>query len=89
MHNTFYSPFDAFILIVIGLNSLALAMFDYSDRDSLTLRNQIIDIAGQAFTIIFTIESLLEIVARGLILHKRAYLRDGWCCVDFVVIVTG
>jgi len=38
--------FDNFILFIIFMNSLTLAIYDYSDRDSLTMRNQIIDIAG-------------------------------------------
>jgi hypothetical protein len=38
---------------------------------------------------IFALEAIMEIIARGLILHKRAYLRDGWCILDFVVVISG
>ena len=77
------------ILIVIGLNSLSLALYDYSDRDSLTQKNQVVDFIGNIFTMIFATEAVLEIISRGFLFHKRAYLRDGWCILDFLVVTTG
>lgn len=74
---------------MILLNSLVLVLYDYSDRDSLTYKNQILDIAGSVFTCIFTLECFLKILAQGLILHKKSYLRDGWNCIDFVVVISG
>ena len=74
---------------MIVLNSVALAAYDYNDKDSNSVRNYYLDMIGKIFTIIFTTESVLEIIARGLILHPRAYLRDGWCVLDFVVVISG
>ena len=74
---------------MIVLNSLALAMEDYSDRDSLTTENQILDTIQTVFTYIFTLECVMKIIAHGFILHKGAYLRDWWNVIDFVVVISG
>jgi hypothetical protein len=81
--------FDYGIMFVIFLNSLSLAMYDYNDRDSLTAKNQFLDHCGDIFTFVFAAEGALEILARGFILHNRSYMRDGWCILDFFVIVSG
>ena len=39
------------------------------------------------FTVAFTLEMVLKIVARGFVLHKHAYLRDSWNCLDALVVV--
>lgn len=64
-------------------------MFDYSDRNSKTKYNQVLDILGLTFTLIFTLEALLKILALGFIFNKYAYLRDGWNFIDFFVVLTG
>lgn len=74
---------------MILLNSISLALYDYSDRDSTTINNQIIDMAGQVFTMLFAIESCLEIIAKGFIIHKNAYLKNGWGILDFLVVISG
>lgn len=84
-----YRYFDYCIMLVIFLNSICLALFDYNDRENLTRKNQILDLCGDVFTFIFAFEGVLEIVARGFILHRRSYMRDGWCVLDFFVIVSG
>jgi len=81
--------FEWFVILCILGNSLCLALYDYSDRDSLTERNQILDLIGFVFTIIFTLEALIKIIAMGFILHPQAYLRDGWNVIDFFVVTTG
>jgi voltage-dependent calcium channel L type alpha-1D len=68
---------------------VALALYDYSDRDSTTRRNQILDIAGTAFTGIFTAECVLKILGVGFIIHPKSYLRDGWNLIDFGVVIAG
>ena len=81
--------FENFILLSILLNSILLALYDYSDRDSLTEYNQILDKIGMAFTGIFTMEFVLKTIALGFILHKKAYLRSGWNLIDFTVVMSG
>jgi len=38
------------------------------------------------FTVLYTIESLIKMLARGLIVDEFAYLRDFWNWLDFVVV---
>jgi hypothetical protein len=76
-------------MAVIFLNSLFLAIYDYSDREERYSRNRFIVKAGFIFTIIFTIECVLKISAMGFIIHHKAYLRDGWNWIDFIVVITG
>jgi len=41
------------------------------------------------FVIIYCIEAATKIIANGFLLHKDAYLRNGWNILDFVVVVVG
>jgi hypothetical protein len=74
---------------MIILNSISLALYDYSDRNSTSKKNQILDDIGNGFTIIFAIECLLKIIGMGFIVHKKSYLRDGWNFIDFFVVLSG
>ena len=37
----------------------------------------------------FTVEAVLKIISMGFIVHRFAYLRDGWNWIDFFVVVLG
>lgn len=39
------------------------------------------------FTGFYTLEVILKILARGFILDKFSFLRDGWNWIDFIVIL--
>ena len=41
------------------------------------------------FLVIFTSECLLKIVANGLVMHRNAYLRNGWNILDFTIVMIG
>ena len=71
------------------MNSLVLALFDYSDRDAMTMKNQVLENIGLGFTVIFTLECLLKVISMGFIMHRHAYLRDSWNMIDFVVVIAG
>ena len=81
--------FENFIILMILLNSIILAIFDYSDRDSNSYYNKILNLIEKLLTVIFVIEFVLKIMAFGLILHKNSYLRIGWNLIDFVVVLSG
>ena len=81
--------FENTVILLILINSIALAIYDYKDRDNLTDWNQALEQVGGVLTIMFTIEMLLKILAQGLIIHRNSYLRDAWNWLDFVVVVTG
>lgn len=53
------------------------------------MRNQILNVGGRVFTILFTIECVLKIAANGLVMHRRAYLRNGWNWLDLIVVIVG
>mmetsp|Transcript_8880 Transcript_8880/g.23167 ORF Transcript_8880/g.23167 Transcript_8880/m.23167 type:complete len:1893 (-) Transcript_8880:370-6048(-) len=39
------------------------------------------------FTILFTLEMIIKVIARGFFMHKHAYLRDTWNWIDFTVVI--
>jgi hypothetical protein len=87
--------FDRFIISVIALNSLFLAMADYSNVDETgalvsdgSWRNTLISRSELVFTLIFTMECALKITALGFT-GKQGYIHDPWNWLDFVVVITG
>ena len=84
-----YRYFDYFIMICILLNSTILAIFDYKDRELKSNYNNILDSIGRVLTIVFLIEAAIKIYAMGFILNQKAYLRDTWNIIDFLVVITG
>lgn len=88
------SYFDGFILASILLNSILLACIDYQvvddkyqPRSDLSTRNNVIDKCEIIFATIFVIECILKIIAFGFVRGERAYLRDGWNVLDFVIVI--
>lgn len=74
---------------MIFVNSVAMALYDYSDRVSLTTHNKIIDKMNFIFTYIYTGEAILKIIALGFVRHKNSYLREAWNCIDLIVVIFG
>ena len=85
----FYSYFERWVLFIILLNSIFLAVYDYSNPDNNSTRNYVVNTAGRVFTVLFTGESVSRILANGFLLHKRAYLRNGWNWLDLIVVIAG
>jgi hypothetical protein len=82
--------FDRFITLVILINSIILAVRDYScrlDGHESSRYNDKLDMIGRVLSVIFFFEALLKIVAMGFCMHKTAYLRDGWNILDFFVVL--
>jgi voltage-gated sodium channel type XI alpha len=48
----------------------------------------VLTIIGEVFALIFIIEAILKIIAKGFILNKQSYLRDPWNVVDFIIAIT-
>ena len=71
------------------MNSVSLALFDYSDRDAEQTWNKMLNVAGLFFTYAFTLECAIKIWSFGFIVHDTAYLRDGWNWLDFFVVMIG
>ena len=66
---------------------MLLAIRDYSDPDSTTKYNQVLDTFDLVFTGIYTAEALMKILSIGLIMHKKAYLRDPWNVFDILILI--
>ena len=75
--------------MIILFNTITLSMFDYSDRNSRGYNNKLIDIFSMSFSIVYTIEAILRIIALGFVVHKKSYLRDPWNLIDFIVVISG
>jgi len=73
--------------LIIGFNSLLLAITDYTDDDNKTEWNQWLDKIDKGFTVIFILEASLKIIALGIVVHRKSYLRDPWNILDFLVVV--
>lgn len=76
-------------MAVIIMNSVMLACYDYSDKNSVTIRNRTLDFIGTILTVLFTLEGVCKVIANGFILHRRAYLKSGWNWLDLIVIIAG
>mmetsp|Transcript_2591 Transcript_2591/g.3694 ORF Transcript_2591/g.3694 Transcript_2591/m.3694 type:complete len:1759 (-) Transcript_2591:300-5576(-) len=89
--------FDHVILVFIILNSIVLALIDYSVVDPDTglptadgsWQNSIVENTEIMFTIVFTVELVLKVIALGLLLGRNTYLRYGWNILDAVVVIAG
>lgn len=77
------------MIMAIIANSVVIAMYDRTDRQSKQPFNQLLDWIQLGLTIAFTCETLLKMIGFGVILHKNAYLRDHWNWVDFFTVVVG
>ena len=76
-------------MMLIFLNSIFLAFYDYSDENDETVRNQTLNTGGRVFTVLFTMEAICKIIAQGFLFHRKSYLRNGWNWLDLLVIVVG
>ena len=47
------------------------------------------EVADNAFTVVYTVECAIKIIAFGFVLHKKSYLRDSWHILDFTIVVVG
>jgi hypothetical protein len=78
-------------MLCIVANSVVLGMKDYTFRikeveDYDTAYNDKLDEVGLVLTIIFFAECVFKIIALGLVVHPKSYLRDSWNRLDFFVV---
>lgn len=80
---------NAVRLCVWGLASNTLQSLTSAPAPPPPPAPQIVDKTELFFTVSFTIECVIKIVAMGFFFGHGAYLRDGWNVLDFIVVVTG
>ena len=71
------SLFSSFVMLTILVNCIIMTLS----------QNAVPEHIEYIFTVIYTIEAILKILARGFILEKFSFLRDAWNWLDFIVIV--
>ncbi|KAK3705212.1 hypothetical protein QZH41_014007 [Actinostola sp. cb2023] len=81
-----HKVFDYVILVFILLSCVVLAMEGPGIEKHIVIR-QIIDISMFLFTIVFTIEMMMKVVAMGFMIGVETYLKDGWNKLDFVLVL--
>jgi hypothetical protein len=96
VHVITHSAFDRAIFLAILLNSVLLALADYSHvdengnlSDDGSWRNTLLNETQNYFTYLFSLECMLKIIGMGLARDEGAYLNDTWNWLDFIVVVTG
>lgn len=81
--------FERFITLVTVVNSIFLAIYDYSFRINPTKHivvNILVDNSELVFTIIFVTEFAAKALAMSFILEKGSYLRESLNMLDFGVV---
>ncbi|KAM6217306.1 voltage-dependent L-type calcium channel subunit alpha-1S [Rhynchocyon petersi] len=74
------SYFEYLMFALIMLNTICLGMQHYNQSEQM---NQISDILNVAFTIIFTLEMVLKLMA----FKARGYFGDPWNVFDFLIVI--
>ena len=80
--------FDRTVMAAIVINCAFLAMYDPTQPDD-SSGNQMLNLVEMAFTVVFTIEFVIQIVARNFLIGPGAYLKNPWFFLDFVIVVAG
>ncbi|CAG7729654.1 unnamed protein product [Allacma fusca] len=84
-----WKPFEYLILVTIVATCFSLAMAKpFPNGDSNAMNDQLESVEG-IFTVIFTAECFMKIVAYGFVLHEGAYLRNTWNFLDFSIVLIG
>ncbi|CAB3399819.1 unnamed protein product [Caenorhabditis bovis] len=78
--------FDYTVLFFIGINCITLAM----ERPSIppdSLERKFLTISGYVFTVIFTGEMMMKVIANGCFIGHSAYFKDGWNVLDGILVI--
>ncbi|CAK8686115.1 unnamed protein product [Clavelina lepadiformis] len=79
--------FDNFILLFIFGNCVTIAMERPSIKPD-SVERQVIDIFNYVFTVVFTVEMILKVIASGFYIGDKPYFKSGWNVLDFFLVVT-
>lgn len=83
-----WPPFEYVILATIIANCLVMASEQHLPGGDKTTMAKAMERTEPFFLTIFCVEAICKIIAMGLILHKKSYLRNAWNIMDFLVIGT-
>ena len=74
-------------MVILACVSTPLYQKQYFETHGATLRNWF-TFADAGFAALFTLESIIKIIADGLIWTPNAYIRGSWGTIDCVVLIT-
>ncbi len=78
--------FSKLIFTIILFNCITLAM----ERPSIqaqSFERIFLVVSNLVFTVIFTVEMIIKVIAFGLIIGENAYLKNSWNRIDFFLVV--
>ena len=78
--------FDSFIILLIIGSSICLAL-DVPRLDPTSDLASWLVLLNYWFTGLFIGEMLLKIIAYGFLFTPKAYLKDGWSILDFIIVM--
>ncbi|CAF0725518.1 unnamed protein product [Adineta ricciae] len=78
--------FDYTVLFFIALNCITLAM-ERPSIPSNSAERQFLNMTNYIFTVIFSVEMIIKIIASGLICGPQTYLHTGWNVMDGSLVV--
>ena len=82
--------FQIFILLTVIANSVQIASHNYENRidSSLEEFTDLEKTLSMVYLVIFVLEFVLKVVAKGFILKKYSYMRSAWNLLDFICLLT-
>jgi len=81
--------FEILILLTILGTCISLAVFTPFPNGDSNATNDFLEEIEIIFTVIFTAECIMRIIALGFIFHPTAYLRNSWNILDFTIVMIG
>ena len=94
IYAAYSSAFDAILITVIVINTLVIAMEDYSDpflvqgvSEQFTPLNQFVAFSDYVFTALYVVEFIVKVVASGFMVGRGVYLSSWWNVFDFAILL--
>merc|ERR1719462_1121320 len=81
--------FEILILLTILGTCISLAVFTPFPNGDSNATNDFLEEIEIIFTVIFTAECIMRIIALSFIAHPTAYLRNSWNILDFTIVMIG
>lgn len=74
-------------MVAIACVTTPLYQKEYRERHSFSVANWYVW-TDMSFAAVFTVESIIKIIADGLVWTPNAYLRSSWGIIDIIVLIT-
>jgi len=78
------SFFENGTTLVILVNSVVMMIDNPAEKN----KNEIFEYFENVFLVLYTLEMVFKILGMGLVFDDKAYLRDSWNILDFVIVMS-